>query len=681
MHTVIILSKHSSNLLREFRFLFQPFVKNDTISFCDWNESGTDIKTSVPELYKSIKGRTEWRAIIISAEPVYGRRNGPIPNEKNPFDFSSEISKDFLPQDSSVPIIRLTHMLCGYPSAPVKNFEEGYEYVNEVTGETCRVRASELSKEEFYALSEKYKEGIKQIYMKEKDSEEIEQKRKMLEEKYSFVDVRPQEVYLISLRKHPDDENYIYDSWKSPFEMESSDFCRRNNYPGLCRFLCFSITNPENSRYMKELTEFWLSVLTMSVNRIPASSLQAYKLYRLEVKISKEEFSEMLNQHLNKMEAAFEFVKERLCMKSINSIEDGGKIVENQLIPVIFSESSGRELYIDTSHLGLSRDCPSDELEFWNTQVKEKEGKVERFLKMPRRAIDRSALHVKERAAGFFDEQYELDRFQIEELEDELDVLELELLTSDTHSVIDENKLRKDMQKLDNQVKKDIAKRMRKGVVVQTGVSILLIYMIGYFPYVFNSLQLGKKQFFASLGVMFGGTLLVIIGGLIVLFLFRRQMAASMERFNKLMQELINSVNGCGKKFEKYFSTLCTYMKAQSIYEGLTKRKDAVSARSIRLRTHKQALKSSIERDEELATAFGIKRNADFEKNVTRFFDEDKLPKDNRLYFYEIDEGKTEIPLNTAGDMLHTPYKFIEGLIIEREDLYEEVKGETVWQS
>ena len=48
MHTVIILSKHSSNLLREFRFLFQPFVKNDTISFCDWNESGTDIKTSVP---------------------------------------------------------------------------------------------------------------------------------------------------------------------------------------------------------------------------------------------------------------------------------------------------------------------------------------------------------------------------------------------------------------------------------------------------------------------------------------------------------------------------------------------------------------------------------------------------------------------------------------------------------
>lgn len=33
MHTVIILSKHSSNLLKDYRFLFKPFVDNETISF------------------------------------------------------------------------------------------------------------------------------------------------------------------------------------------------------------------------------------------------------------------------------------------------------------------------------------------------------------------------------------------------------------------------------------------------------------------------------------------------------------------------------------------------------------------------------------------------------------------------------------------------------------------------
>ena len=141
MHTVIILSKHSSDLLREYRYLFQPFVDKGAISFCDWNESGTDLETSVPDLYKQIRGKVDWRAVIVSAEPVYGNRKGPVPDEKNPFDFPVEAAKaaeDAVPQDSAIPLVRLTHMICGYPAAPVKNFEEAYEYVDVETGATHR---------------------------------------------------------------------------------------------------------------------------------------------------------------------------------------------------------------------------------------------------------------------------------------------------------------------------------------------------------------------------------------------------------------------------------------------------------------------------------------------------------------------------------------------------------------
>ena len=116
-------------------------------------------------------------------------------------------------------------------------------------------------------------------------------------------------------------------------------------------------------------------------------------------------------------------------------------------------------------------------------------------------------------------------------------------------------------------------------------------------------------------------------------------------------------------------------MKAQSVYAGATKKSDKVSSRVSKLRVHKQALALSIERDEEIAAVFGIRRAADFEKNVTRFFDEDRLPQDNALYYYEADGGRTEIPLNTAGDLVRAPYRFIAGLTIEREDIYEEEKG------
>lgn len=71
MHTVIILSKHSSDLLREYRYLFQPFVDKGAISFCDWNESGTDLETSVPDLYKQIRGGVFFNPLYLYEGTVY----------------------------------------------------------------------------------------------------------------------------------------------------------------------------------------------------------------------------------------------------------------------------------------------------------------------------------------------------------------------------------------------------------------------------------------------------------------------------------------------------------------------------------------------------------------------------------------------------------------------------------
>lgn len=400
------------------------------------------------------------------------------------------------------------------------------------------------------------------------------------------------------------------------------------------------------------------------------------ELQPMQVEVSKEELAETLNSHLNKMEAASVFVQTRLKMKPENTFEDGVKIVEKQHIPVIFTEVTGRDLYISTKNIGLSRDCPTDEMMYWISNVREKADNVERYLKMPRRAIDRAALQVKSRAESFFDEEYELDRFQIEELEEELDTLELQILTSDTRSAVDAKQIQKKVKEIDKQVKKDIAVRMRRSVVISTGMLILFVYLMGYVPYIFDSLQNGGGAFTGALIVSLAATGIAASGGIIALFLLKKQIVASMDHFNELMRSVVSSVNGSARKYEEYFSALCTFMKAQSIYTGVTKRKDDVSERVRNLRTHKQALRTTIARDEELVAAFGIRRDVAFEKNVTRFFDEDKIPKYNSLYYYDIDGGRTEIPLNTAGDMIWAPYKFIAGLRIEREDLYEDVKGE-----
>ena len=675
MHTVIILSRHASDLIKDYRFLFKPFVDNGLISFCDWNESGTEIKEAVPDLYSLIKGKTEWRTVIVDTEPAFGRKTGAVPDAKNPFDYSEMRENDGVPRESKVPVIRLTHMLCGYPSLPVTDFEEGYEYTDRITGKVHRARVSELSVAELDALSAEYGNTLHQIYLKAKVPEEIVKARRELEEQYSFVDERPKEVYLIATRMHPGIEEHICDSWQSPFEIESSEFCRRNRYPSICRFLCFSIINPENSRYIRELTEFWLSVLTVSINRIPASSLQAYKLYRLGITVSRDKLADALDSHLNKLEAAYNFIQERLRMKPEYSFEEDETIVERQKIPVIFESVSTADLYIDTKHIGLSRDCPEDEMDFWTNAVKEKEVNVGKFLKAPRRAIDKASRYLKGKAESFYGDEYELDRFQIADLEEEMGTLELEILTSDTQSMIDEHRIREELRNTDRQVRKDIAVRMRRNIVLGTGAALLFIYMIGYFPYIINSLRLGSRQFLASVVLTAAAVILSSAGGLIALFLLRRQMRESMERFNSLMRELVNNVKQSAKKYEKYFSALCTFMKAQSIYSGISRKSDTESSRLNRLKAHRKALLMSIDRDSQFEAAFSIERSADFERNVTSFFDENRKPADNTLYYYNTDNNKTEIPLNRTGEMIKTPYSFIAGLTIEREELYEGEKG------
>lgn len=676
MHTVIILNKHSSDLLQDFKFLFKPFLDRGIISFCDWNESGTDILTSVPDLYNLIKGKQEWRALILGTDSLCEQPPKYVPDEKNPFDFPSECSGEGIPKESNVPVIRLAHMICGYPMSTVKNFEKGFEFFDEELGGLRRIRESEITEDMMFQLSEKYGDRLKAIYMEEVVPEELKEAQQKLIDKYTFMDVRPREVMFISTRKHPMDEDDIFASWKTQLEMESSNFCARNKYPNNCRFMCYDITNAENSRYMRELVELWLSVLSVALNRIPASTLQAYRLYRLSVDISEKEMSTLLNGHLDKMEAVYQFVQDRMKMKSECSFEPEEELVEEQDIPVIFEGNSGRNLTINTGSVGLSRNCPKDEMMFWIQQVSEKQKNIEWYLKEPRRAIDRAAQHMKDKADSFYGDEYELDRFQVMDLEQEMERLEEQILACDTRGIIDDKKIKAEIKEIDKEVKKDIALRMDKATVIGVGLLALVAYFIGFVPYLYNAAMKSGEVFLSAFVVAIVAILVVSIGGVIALFVLRRRIVKSMERFNRAIKRMINNVNSASKKFGDYFSVVCSYMKAQSVYDGMRLKSDSMSSARFVLRAHKQALKLSIAQSQEFAASYGIKREAEAIRNVTSFFDETKLPRDNSLYYFEVNNVAEGIPLNDTGDYVTAPYRFIAKLNIEREDIFEDMKGE-----
>ena len=117
-------------------------------------------------------------------------------------------------------------------------------------------------------------------------------------------------------------------------------------------------------------------------------------------------------------------------------------------------------------------------------------------------------------------------------------------------------------------------------------------------------------------------------------------------------------------------------MKAQAIHTGMHLKSDSVSSERFTMRAHKQALNVSIDRDEELLASYGLKREPEALKNVTAFFNIEKLPKDNSLYYYSVNKAEAEIPVNATGDLIRAPYKFVEKIYIEREDIFENMKGD-----
>ncbi len=334
MHTVIILNEHSSRLLKDFRFLFRPFIDEGEISFCDWNTSGTDLNEAVPNLYKVIKGKPEWRAIILNTEhesedaKCYG-------SFENPFDFSENFAPGEIPAESPVPLIRLTHMLSGYPRHVVSGFEEAFEYLDYRDGRVKRIRTAKHTREDGFPdeklqkVLDNYKDSLKRVYLEEEITDEVREAIRRLSEKYNFLDSRPRELYLIATRKHQETDAAIHSAWTAPFEVNSDDFCHDNNYPDDCRFVCYDITNRENSSYLKELLEFWTAVLSVAINTIPASALQAYRLYQLGIELSTEELERTLNEHLDKMEAAYNLVQEHLTTKPNYDFERNESYVES----------------------------------------------------------------------------------------------------------------------------------------------------------------------------------------------------------------------------------------------------------------------------------------------------------------------------------------------------------------
>jgi len=688
VHTVIITDRHTTPLFAGYRRLFAPFLtgRGGSICQCSWHEAGGSIEQAVPELYPSIKGHPEWRVIIVTQSL---QADPPAFDARNPFDFSVNADRELRVQENPVPLIRLTHMLAGFPPLGVKDYEMGYTWFNPESGEyeVCYHEGTEnpVLKREIDALGEegkaefiqKHGGNVKQSFMEVQYSDAEKAEHKRLTQKYTLKENRPAEILILTTRESLEHDDFettreeVRHAWKNRHEGQSADFWQRSDYPNACRFLCYDLINPENTEYPREIWKFWLLVLSLAVNQIPGQALQAYQLYKADIGLNSGVLGDVLERQREVLRSARSVMIERLHFAPKPAEDKRRELVPEQNISVKYEHIDEDEARVDSSRIGLASDCPVSEKRFWREHILKARKTIEYVLSTPREIVAAKAIETRETIDGFYGREQALDRFQLDRIRKRIDELKPRVMDAKVYGLLDAGTYSGDVEKEDEAIRRHLGCRLSKRHVILVSISALLAYLCGYIPYLVNSARISRPVLGAAFGLAAIALTLLGAGGMFILWLMRRRLVKRFDGYNKMVRAMFDRVNKGAQIYSDYFSDVCTYMYAHSLLSGVTLKKSNDYSSEKMHAAHLAALEREIEANSLLCSLCGIPAEPASLGGAYVEFDVMEPPGSSRLYELLPDGETRALRLGKSGEMLDAPYGFITELKLDREDLYE----------
>lgn len=640
MHTVLILDNKMAELYDERKSLFLPMFCGEEFSVCIWNADGGTIDEAVPGLKEAVGKKEQWRAAVVF-DPGYfisGEEKAALV-KRNPFDFISAGCGVEAAEESEVPLIRLTHMLAGYPRLGIKCFTypEGQN--------TCK--AIEYG-------------------------EETKQRQRSLEKKYRQLEYTACQLWLIAVRRagmHGQEE-ILGRAVADGRVYGEGEFCIRNNYAHQSRFMCFDISGFSDRMRDDEIFRLWITVLTLITNEVPSSALRAYRLYRIDCRIDMDRLKDDLSFLYTRLNLAKAAIMESRMVAGEKSFKPAENILKKQHIPVVYEQMPASGPRIPPA-AGLVTDCPLNEAEYWHEQSSLASAELRKYLRRPRRAIKEAAEFARKEEERFFQDTYELDEFQMEDIREADEKIEEDILNSMARKILDIDAYENELAGKSAAVKKVISKRMTKRQALYLGLLALALYLAGFLPCLVMSLADGGPVARQSIVMAALALMVAAAAEFITLLVFRHILKRSMITFNEYLLSVTVRINKSAAAFEEYLSKIVTKVKAQSIIQGTKAGYADSKSFEVNLKMHEYAANRAASQAEEYARSFQIDLNTSGPGLEDEYYDYDIPPDRSGLYHIRQCEGKS-IPINKYAGMLTTGYDFLEQIIIEPEKVYEE---------
>ena len=647
MYSVLIQNSKTIDSFLRYRPFFAEALTAGQIGICRWNEFGRTIETALPELSSLTDDKEEWRAIIVRHTDDHDM-SAFESADNNPYDF--EVNRD-LPgfEENEVPLVRLTQMLGGVPPVEV-SFE------------------AEVIQEEHMQP--------RTVYHPVKNAELIRQ-RDALAEFYEFDGRKPSSILIISMRRKPDqDEKLAHEAdqaWKKRKESWSSEFWKRNQYPSACRFLVYDYEFHGPVQREADDFNFWLSVLLLSLNKVDASTLQAYRLYTVRTILDKDAMKRVFQEQADLLRDS-----KKVIQKEIRKQIEGRLVFEEELpdyrldVPVVLNLPKRGDIEVSPRSFPFLSEGQLADFSVWRTEKNRIEEHLVRSVRSANRSLDQTAARMRNNLDIDEAEAEPLNRYQVEDLTRETDQLYRDIVKMQGSLPTEDVSADPKIVQVTNEIQDELSKRVMKGPVLFVGVMTAVLLVMAAFPAVIRLVNGTENRLTGILIMIIFGAAAAAIDAIIILALQKHYLNKLILRYDQIIADAFNEREDDADQYTKYLSSIASHSRGIAHLDMSSRLQITEEEQKDDRFVHIRAINAFLGRLKQWGKAQHLNLDLESRRPDSRItVDTTVSPADNKLYVFEA--GKySPVEINHSGLTMQSPYSFTKKIEILREELYDD---------
>lgn len=679
MFTVVIAEQSYLDDLKRFSPYLAPYMKNKNVAYCRWSPEGLTLSEAVPALDRTVSMAKDWRAVIICGtadQTALNRQRNPFcPCVYTPpvqaedealgayYDRVLAAKTELYRSAAAQPLTRLATWLNTDPTVS----DAPDETLDRIAAEEDVTKDGKISR---------WKEALqlKEYYAEAKVKAEV---RNSIRDGSQLCSAYPKEIVCIAPRTFVDRTEELVTAWSMDISRTYSEFCEWNLYYDKMRFLAFDIQPRVKNTFDLDMLRFLNAVSCFAENPTPTEAIKPGILYRFVCEANEEALRQSVCDYDARMRVTAEMLEARITRiktkerEHLTDRQAESLFCLNEPIAVTIPPEASKEgMYAPKDSIGLSEDCPQEELSWWYSVYTGSKKAVADFIKQPRRGVKRAAesMHGKENAD--LSSAAALNAFQFEDVIEHTQDEELRMIGTDTCDLYDVKRFREKMDAADKEVQTEMRKRMKKTATVAICIAVLVCCLICYLPMLFSNVA-DAKTVTVSLIIMGAALALMALTMLIVLLCLRRIMRRRIGSYNDTVGEIEAELENSAAEYSLYLSHACNVMRGNSVINFRTRVGDPDQNEILILKKH---IHDITESREALA---GIFRHYLSDKNRTEITQDDAYPFDfskPEEYEYLIsfsDEQSGRIEFFNPGQYAEIPVNFLRRIGAEREELYD----------